>query len=147
MFRDADEAPHRQLTAEFCGGLLAENEAGGCIFKLKQDPRITRLGRILRKTSLDELPQLLNVLKGEMSLVGPRPVPPYEVAYYEPADYGRLAALPGITGMWQTRGRCQVPFKEMDRMDIEYVRQCSLWLDLRILLRTVPTVLFGRGAS
>ena len=105
------------------------------------------MGRLLRTTSLDELPQLLNVLRGEMSLVGPRPVPPYEVAEYTESDTERLAALPGITGLWQVKGRAEVPFGEMIRMDREYVHRQSLWLDLQILVATIPAVLSGRGAK
>ena len=108
---------------------------------------MTRLGRFLRKFSLDELPQFLNVLKGEMSLVGPRPVPPYEVACYRNNDRRRLAALPGITGLWQVRGRCLVSFEEMVRMDVDYIRNASLLLDLKILLLTIPAVLSKRGAE
>ena len=111
------------------------------------DPRITRVGRVLRKTSLDELPQLFNVLKGDMSLVGPRPVPTYEVAEYQAWHRERLAALPGITGLWQVKGRCQVSFDEMIRMDIDYVRSRSLWLDVKLLFLTIPAVLSGRGAE
>ncbi len=115
-------------------------------FKLRNDPRVTRVGRFLRKTSLDEVPQLVNVLKGEMSLVGPRPVPPYEVAEYQPWQRERLAALPGITGQWQVHGRGRVTFDDMIRMDIEYVRHPSLWTDLKLLVLTVPAVLSRRGA-
>jgi lipopolysaccharide/colanic/teichoic acid biosynthesis glycosyltransferase len=115
--------------------------------KLTNDPRITRIGHLLRKTSLDEIPQFLNVLRGEMSLVGPRPVPTYEVAEYQAWHYQRLAAAPGLTGLWQVTGRGQVSFDEMIEMDIEYVRNKSLWLDLKILVLTVFVVLSGRGAS
>jgi lipopolysaccharide/colanic/teichoic acid biosynthesis glycosyltransferase len=101
----------------------------------------------LRKTSLDELPQLFNVIKGEMSLVGPRPVPTYEVAEYQSRHRERLAALPGITGLWQVLGRSQVSFEEMIALDIEYVRARSLWLDIKILCLTIPAVLSGRGAD
>jgi lipopolysaccharide/colanic/teichoic acid biosynthesis glycosyltransferase len=97
--------------------------------------------------SLDELPQLLNILRGEMSLVGPRPVPIYEVAEYKPEHWQRLAALPGLTGLWQITARSQVPFDEMIRLDIEYVRRQSLWLDFKILLGTIPAVLLCRGAK
>ena len=102
---------------------------------------------MLRRTSLDELPQLLNVLKGEMSLVGPRPVPPYEAAAYQEWHRERLAALPGITGLWQVKGRGTVTFTEMVRLDIEYVRRQSLWLDIKLLLATIPAVMSGRGAE
>ena len=119
----------------------------GAPFKLTHDPRVTRVGRLLRRTSLDELPQLFNVLKGEMSLVGPRPVPPYEVAQYHEPDAERLAAVPGITGLWQVNGRGDVPFAEMIRLDREYVRNQTVWLDLKILLATIPAIVSGRGAK
>jgi lipopolysaccharide/colanic/teichoic acid biosynthesis glycosyltransferase len=108
---------------------------------------VTRVGQVLRQASLDELPQLVNVLKGEMSLVGPRPVPTYEVAHYQARHYARLAALPGLTGIWQVKGRCKVPFDEMIRMDVEYVSNQSLWLDLKLLWLTIPAVVSRRGAE
>jgi lipopolysaccharide/colanic/teichoic acid biosynthesis glycosyltransferase len=145
MVDRADDAVHREYTREWVRGRAAPS-AGGT-FKLTADPRVTRVGRMLRRTSLDELPQVVNVLKGEMSLVGPRPVPLYEVEGYEAAHYERLAALPGITGLWQVRGRCQVPFEQMIRLDIEYVRRASLLLDLKILLLTIPAVISARGAD
>src|SRR4029077_9855724 len=101
----------------------------------------------LRKFSLDELPQLLNVLTGDMSLVGPRPVPPYAVPRYCTGHHKRLAALPGITGCWQVKALCQVSFEEMIRMDVEYIRNASLWFDLKILFLTIPAVLSRRGAE
>lgn len=116
------------------------------IFKIRQDPRITHLGGILRRTSIDELPNLFNVLKGEMSLVGPRPPLEREVAHYDVHHMQRLAATPGITGLWQINGRSEVGFEEMVDMDLEYIRRWSLWLDLRILLKTPIAVLGGRGA-
>jgi lipopolysaccharide/colanic/teichoic acid biosynthesis glycosyltransferase len=146
MVTNADQSLHESYVREFREG--RNNGSGnGTAFKLSNDSRVTRFGRILRKTSLDELPQLVNVLKGDMSLVGPRPVPTYEVALYANSHYERLSALPGITGLWQVKGRCQVPFEEMMRMDIEYARQASLWLDAKILLLTIPAVLSGRGAK
>ena len=147
MVHNADQSVHQAYAKAFVEGCVETVDGRGAKFKLTHDPRVTRVGRILRKTSLDELPQLLNVLKGEMSLVGPRPVPTYEVAAYQAWHFERLAALPGITGLWQVNGRGQVSFEEMIRMDIEYVRHRSLWLDLRILLLTVPAVLSGRGAE
>ena len=110
------------------------------------DPRITRVGRFLRRWSLDELPQLFNVLRGEMSLVGPRPPLPSEVAQYEDWQLGRLRAVPGLTGLWQVSGRSEVPFHDMVRLDLHYIRNWSLGLDLEILLRTIPAVLTNRGA-
>jgi exopolysaccharide biosynthesis polyprenyl glycosylphosphotransferase len=122
------------------------NEAQGPIFKMKHDPRVTRVGRVLRRTSLDELPQLWNVLRGEMSLVGPRPPLPKEVERYEAWHQARLRAVPGITGLWQVSGRSHLGFDEMTRLDIEYLNVWSLALDLRILVRTVVAVVFAHGA-
>lgn len=116
------------------------------IFKIRQDPRITRLGSILRRTSIDELPNLFNVLRGEMSIVGPRPPLEREVAHYDARHMQRLAATPGITGLWQINGRSEVGFEEMVELDLEYIRRWSFWLDLRILLKTPLAVLSGRGA-
>jgi lipopolysaccharide/colanic/teichoic acid biosynthesis glycosyltransferase len=113
---------------------------------MKADPRITSVGRILRRFSLDELPQLLNVLRGDMSLVGPRPPLPAEVAEYEDWQLGRLRAVPGVTGLWQVSGRSEVPFHDMVRLDLHYIRNWSLALDVEILMRTVPAVLSSRGA-
>lgn len=147
MSANADSRVHEDYIRDFVAGRVQPSEENGGQFKLTKDPRVTRVGRVLRRTSLDELPQLFNVLKGQMSLVGPRPVPPYEVACYRNGENKRLAALPGITGLWQVNGRCRVSFEEMIRMDLEYVRNASLWLDLRILLLTIPAVLCGRGAE
>jgi len=126
--------------------LLDQNESGGVIFKMKQDPRITRTDRIIRKLSLDELPQLWNVLKGDMSLVGPRPPVPKEVAEYEYTDRRRLEAIPGITCIWQVSGRSEIDFKGQVRLDVQYIENQSFWGDIKILLKTVPAVLFGKGA-
>lgn len=147
MVHNADESIHQAHIKAFVAGQTEVAEADDAKFKLKNDFRITRVGKLLRRTSLDELPQLLNVLKGEMSLVGPRPVPVYEVAEYEPWHHERLLALPGITGLWQVKGRGRVTFDEMVRMDIEYTRTQSLWLDLQLLCLTIPSVLSGRGAK
>lgn len=147
MVRDADQTKHQAYIEAFVNGRLETSDGPGPKFKLTGDPRVTGVGRILRKTSLDELPQLVNVLRGEMSLVGPRPVPTYEVAGYQAWHRERLAALPGITGLWQVKGRGQVSFEEMIRLDIAYVRHQSLWLDLKILVLTIPAVLAGRGAE
>jgi lipopolysaccharide/colanic/teichoic acid biosynthesis glycosyltransferase len=122
------------------------NEADGPIFKIKEDPRRTRVGRWLRRFSLDEFPQFYNVLRGEMSLIGPRPALPEEVAQYQPWHMRRLEVAPGITGLWQVSGRSDLPFDEMALLDIYYAEQWSLSLDLKILLRTIPTVIFGDGA-
>jgi exopolysaccharide biosynthesis polyprenyl glycosylphosphotransferase len=114
---------------------------------LDHDPRVTRVGRFLRRTSIDELPQLLNVLKGEMSLVGPRPLPEEEDAMVDGWARGRLDLTPGITGLWQVLGRNSIPFEEMVKLDYAYVTNWSLWMDLRLLLRTMPVVLRRRGAK
>ena len=147
MRPNADPSVHEAYIRDFVAGRVQPTEESGGKFKLTNDPRVTRVGRLLRRTSLDELPQLFNVLKGQMSLVGPRPVPPYEVACYRNGEHKRLAALPGITGFWQVNGRCQVSFEEMIRMDVEYIRNASLWLDMRILFQTIPAVVCGRGAE
>ena len=147
MVHGADPSLHQGHIRAFVQGQLAVRDGVCAKFKLANDVRITRVGRVLRRTSLDELPQLLNVLKGEMSLVGPRPVPPYEVAQYQASEMDRLAALPGITGLWQVNGRGEVPFSEMMRLDREYVRNQSLWLDVKILAATIPAVVSGRGAK
>lgn len=123
-----------------------QGDRDGLCFKAKDDPRITRVGRFLRRTSLDELPQLWNVLRGEMSLVGPRPALPAEVAAYPAPARERLAALPGITGEWQVSGRADISFDDMIALDVGYVRHPSLRRDISILLRTVRVVLDGRGA-
>jgi lipopolysaccharide/colanic/teichoic acid biosynthesis glycosyltransferase len=118
----------------------------GVIFKDREDPRRTRVGSFLRKTSLDEIPNLINVLRGEMSVVGPRPPLPSEFEHYEDWEKARLEATPGITGVWQVRGRSDIDFDEMVLMDLYYIENWSLRLDLQILLRTIPAVLFRRGA-
>ena len=128
------------------GEVMAHNETDGPVFKMRNDPRVTRVGVFLRRTSLDELPQLINVLKGEMSLVGPRPPLPREVEQYRPSDHVRLAVKPGLTCLWQIRGRSQVGFDQWMEFDREYVNNMSLWLDLQILVRTVWVVLSCRGA-
>jgi lipopolysaccharide/colanic/teichoic acid biosynthesis glycosyltransferase len=147
MIQNADSSVHEAYIRDFVEGRAQASAENGGKFKLTNDPRVTGIGRILRKFSLDELPQLLNVLQGDMSLVGPRPVPPYEVAGYRDGDHKRLAALPGITGLWQVKGRCKVSFEGMIQLDLEYIRKASLWLDVKILLATIPAVLSGRGAE
>ncbi|HEX8967586.1 MAG TPA: sugar transferase [Chloroflexota bacterium] len=126
--------------------LLEYNEAEGPIFKMRDDPRRTRVGAFMRRWSIDELPQLWSVLKGDMSLVGPRPATPREVALYEDWQLHRLDTLPGITGLWQVSGRSELGFSEQVLMDITYIENWSIGLDLRILLRTIPAVLSGKGA-
>jgi lipopolysaccharide/colanic/teichoic acid biosynthesis glycosyltransferase len=146
MRRDSDPEIHKEYLRRFRNGAM-ESGPKRAPFKLSRDPRVTRTGQFLRKTSLDELPQLINVIKGEMSLVGPRPVPSYEVELYDEPHYSRLAARPGITGIWQVYGRSRVPFEEMVRMDIEYVRQSSIWCDVKLLLLTLTSVVSFKGAA
>lgn len=143
MRSDSDPRIHQEyLKALIKDGAAHEvDKDGKPIFKMTNDPRITRVGRFIRKTSIDELPQLLNVLKGEMSLVGPRPSIPYEVAEYEAWHLRRLNIRPGITGLWQVSGRSRLSYEEMIRLDIRYVEEWSLWLDIKILFKTVPVVL------
>jgi exopolysaccharide biosynthesis polyprenyl glycosylphosphotransferase len=126
--------------------LLALNEADGPLFKMRDDPRLTRVGRWIRRASLDELPQFVNVLRGEMSLVGPRPPLSSEVARYQGWQRKRLSVKPGITGLWQVSGRSDLAFDEMCLLDIYYIENWSLWLDVRIILRTIPQFFLGRGA-
>jgi lipopolysaccharide/colanic/teichoic acid biosynthesis glycosyltransferase len=126
--------------------LLDRNESGGVTFKMKRDPRITRVGRIIRKLSIDELPQLYNVLKGDMSLVGPRPPVPREVKEYDLKDRKRLEVIPGITCIWQVSGRSDIDFEGQVRLDIQYLESQSFWGDIVLLLKTIPAVLSGRGA-
>ena len=138
MIEDAEERQQE---------LLHLNEMDGPVFKLSKDPRVTRFGRFLRRFSLDELPQLWNVLKGDMSLVGPRPPIPDEVRQYQRWQRRRLSMKPGLTCLWQISGRNQVDFDRWMRLDLEYIDSWSPWLDMKILLKTVPAVLTGRGAS
>ena len=126
--------------------LLGENERTGPVFKMRQDPRVTRVGRVLRKFSLDEVPQLLNVLRGEMSLVGPRPALPREVALYTPEQRHRLSVTPGLTGLWQVSGRANLSFEKSMELDLEYIHRQSFAFNLVLLVRTVPAVVFGHGA-
>jgi len=128
--------------------LAVLNEMSGPVFKLSHDPRITRVGKVLRKYSIDELPQLVNVLRGEMSLVGPRPLPVDEVKRFDDlAHRRRLSVRPGLTCLWQISGRNEVKdFRDWVRLDLEYIDHWSFWLDLKILWRTVPVVLKGAGA-
>ena len=128
------------------GKLKSFNEVKGPAFKIKDDPRITRIGKFIRKYSLDELPQLLNVLKGEMSLIGPRPPLPNEVEQYTDWDWRRLEVVPGITGLWQVSGRSELTFEQWVNLDIYYIENWSLWMDLKILLKTIPVVIKGEGA-
>lgn len=147
MYPHTGQSLHEEYMKNFISGSVETGkpqERGDCVYKLTHDPRVTPLGRFLRKTSLDELPQLINVLKGDMSLVGPRPPIPYEVARYQTWHRDRLLAMPpGITGLWQVEGRSKVTFDDMVRLDIQYSMSWSLWLDFKILLRTPRAVLIG----
>jgi lipopolysaccharide/colanic/teichoic acid biosynthesis glycosyltransferase len=147
MIPRADPSLHQAFISAFVKGQVEPSNTNGAQFKLNRDPRVTRVGRVLRKTSLDELPQFINVLKGDMSLVGPRPPIPYEVELYQDWHKRRLEVLPGITGWWQVKGRSQVSFDDMVRMDLYYIEHASLALDLQILLMTPRAVLSGRGAA
>jgi len=127
--------------------LEAHNEATGPVFKIREDPRITWVGRVLRRLSIDELPQLINVLRGDMSLVGPRPLPMRDVSRFsQPALMRRFSVYPGITGLWQVSGRSELTFDDWIRLDLQYIDEWSFQLDLRILLRTIPAVVHGKGA-
>jgi lipopolysaccharide/colanic/teichoic acid biosynthesis glycosyltransferase len=132
---DSDPVAHQQLAAAW---FAADDSVRG--YRTHRDSRVTRMGGFLRKTSLDELPQLINVLRGEMSLVGPRPAIPYELAYYAPAHFERQKLLPGITGLWQVNRRDRLSADEMMKLDLKYLSVCSLWVDLKILALTVPAV-------
>jgi lipopolysaccharide/colanic/teichoic acid biosynthesis glycosyltransferase len=128
--------------------LLQYNEMSGPVFKMTNDPRVTRVGKWLRKFSIDELPQLWNVFKGDMSLVGPRPPLPDEVENYTAWQRRKLSMRPGITCLWQARGRSKIAdFNEWMRLDLEYIDNWSLWLDFKIILQTIPVVLLGIGAK
>jgi lipopolysaccharide/colanic/teichoic acid biosynthesis glycosyltransferase len=150
MYVNNDSKKHQEYVRQLISGTAEKQSTssnGDGIFKLTNDPRITRIGSFLRRTSLDELPQFLNVLRGEMSLVGPRPPVPYEVEAYATWHRKRLLeAKPGITGLWQIYGRSKVGFDDMVRLDLQYARQSSAWLDLKILLQTPKAVIAGDGA-
>jgi exopolysaccharide biosynthesis polyprenyl glycosylphosphotransferase len=140
-FRSMEKDAHKKLLE-----LKNQNEVDGPIFKIRNDPRITRIGKFLRKYSLDELPQLFNVVIGDMSLVGPRPLPIDQIEKEDLRQLQRLEVRPGITGLWQIRGRSDLSFQRLVKWDVWYINNWSLWLDLRILFQTVPVVLYGRGA-
>lgn len=125
---------------------MKNDHTNSITFKMKNDPRVTWIGKIIRKGSIDELPQLWSVLKGDMSLVGPRPPVPSEVAEYTLADRRRLDAMPGLTCIWQVSGRGEIPFPQQVKLDVEYIESQSVWLDIKLLLQTVPAVLLGKGA-
>jgi lipopolysaccharide/colanic/teichoic acid biosynthesis glycosyltransferase len=147
-----EQPPHNLNSREAAGEIEDQDDPNDQhsgprpYYKMIGDPRVTRVGRLLRRSSLDELPQLWNVLRGDMSLVGPRPPIPYEVEHYPAEWFGRFAVKPGITGLWQVSGRSSVTLDEMVRLDIEYARRRTVWLNILILARTIPTVLLARGA-
>jgi lipopolysaccharide/colanic/teichoic acid biosynthesis glycosyltransferase len=144
MRADADPGIH----AEYLRALMrGQAGASNGLFKVPRDPRVTSVGAFLRRSSLDELPQLWNVLRGEMSLIGPRPEVAYALDHYEPWMYRRFEVLPGMTGLWQVSGRGRIGPREMLRLDVEYADRCDLGLDLEILARTIPAVLQGTGAG
>jgi len=150
MLSNMDDQIHREYVTNLIKGNLEKINQGDIetpLYKMKSDPRVTPIGKIIRKTSIDELPQFFNVLKGEMSLVGPRPPIPYEVEKYEPWHLRRILEVkPGITGLWQVDGRSKTSFDDMVRLDLRYVQNWSLWLDLKILLKTVKAVVHPKGA-
>ena len=138
MYRDAEARKE---------ALMAQNESkDGVIFKMKNDPRVTRVGRFIRRFSIDEAPQVLNVLVGDLAVVGPRPPVPREVALYTLEDRKRLHVKPGLTCLWQIQGRSDIPFKQQVRLDLRYIQSQSIWKDVMIILKTVPAVLLGKGA-
>lgn len=143
MFAHADQAVHRQFAKQYING----HNGGQAVYKLNGDGRITRVGKWLRRTSLDELPQLFNVLSGEMSLVGPRPAVDYEVEQYSQWQLKRLAVVPGLTGLAQISGRSGLTFEKIARVDIEYIERRSLVLDVWIMLQTIPVVLKAKCAA
>jgi lipopolysaccharide/colanic/teichoic acid biosynthesis glycosyltransferase len=150
MVHNADPSLHQDYVKSFINdekkGMTESQGEETYIKKLVHDPRITRVGRFLRKTSLDEIPQFLNILKGDMSLVGPRPAIPYEVAEYKPWHFQRLRGMQGLTGLWQVTARSSSDFDDMVRLDIEYLENQSIWSDLKIVLKTPYTVLSCKGA-
>jgi lipopolysaccharide/colanic/teichoic acid biosynthesis glycosyltransferase len=148
MHAGAGHDPHRAYVLELItNGPASEGHGTTKLYKLTGDLRVTRVGRWLRRSSLDELPQLWNVLRGDMSLVGPRPSLPYETERYPEQWHRRFTVKPGITGLWQVSGRCQLTWEQMIELDLEYVARRTFWLNVRILLRTVPVVLMGKGAA
>jgi lipopolysaccharide/colanic/teichoic acid biosynthesis glycosyltransferase len=145
MRQNADQSVHLQAVQRFVSGQAVSDDPEAR-FKMTNDKRVTRIGALLRRMSLDELPQLINVLRGEMSLVGPRPAIPYELQYYKEWHHQRNTVQPGITGMWQVYGRSIVGFDESMTLDVRYVNELSFWLDVKLILLTIPTMLMQRGA-
>lgn len=148
MYQNSDEAAHREVVVKYMNGQKLNDTRGGHMpYKQVDDPRITRIGRFIRKTSIDELPQFFNVLRGEMTLVGPRPPLPYEVELYSMHDWLRLSGKPGLTGAWQVYGRSRVAFKGMVEMDIDYLQHQSFWEDLKLIALTIPVMIQSRGGA
>ncbi len=148
MYTNSDSAAHREKIIKYMSGEKLNNDGNTMLaYKDARDPRITPIGRFIRKTSLDELPQFLNVLRGEMTLVGPRPPLPYEVELYGSRDWLRLSGKPGLTGTWQVYGRSRVTFQDMVEMDIKYLQDQSLWEDIKLIFLTVPVMVFARGGA
>jgi len=147
MCINGDDTEHRSYVRKLinAGNPYEGGKNGKLLFKISDDSRVTRVGRLIRKYSVDEFPQLFNVLRGEMSLVGPRPPLPYEYEDYTDWDRKRLDGIPGITGLWQVKGKNMVSFDEMVELDIHYLRNWSLWLDIKIIFRTIPAMLKGGG--
>jgi lipopolysaccharide/colanic/teichoic acid biosynthesis glycosyltransferase len=145
MASEASQQKHKDYVLQLIASDAADQD--GELFKLSADNRVTRVGKWLRRSSLDELPQLWNVVLGQMSLVGPRPTIEYEVENYPPSWFARFAVRPGMTGLWQVSGRSKLTYEQMVQLDIEYARSRSLWLNVKILFRTIPAVLFARGAA
>jgi len=150
MYVNSDDSVHRDAVVKYMNGQEMNGGTAAAIkfqFKLSDDPRVTRVGRFIRKASIDELPQFFNILRGEMTLVGPRPPLPYEVEYYTPFHWLRLSGKPGLTGIWQVHGRSRVDFQSMVEMDIEYLQHQSFWEDLKLIALTVPVMIQGRGGA
>jgi lipopolysaccharide/colanic/teichoic acid biosynthesis glycosyltransferase len=149
MYDHCDDNFHRQAIEHYINDRALNEicDAAGMRYKVVKDPRITRVGRFIRKTSIDELPQFFNVLQGKMTLVGPRPALPYEVEQYRSRDRLRLCGKPGLTGFWQIYGRSRVPFSCMVEMDIAYLQKQSLWEDLKLIVLTVPVMIKGHGGA
>jgi len=148
MYVDSDDSLHREAIAKYMSGQqLVDSPTSDLSYKKVDDPRVTRVGRFLRKASIDELPQFFNVLRGEMALVGPRPPLPYEVESYNLYQKMRLSGKPGLTGPWQVYGRSRVPFETMIEMDIDYLRHQTLREDLKLIALTVPVMIVGRGGA
>jgi lipopolysaccharide/colanic/teichoic acid biosynthesis glycosyltransferase len=148
MYVDSDDSIHREAIEKYMNGeRVSDSATTALLYKRADDPRVTRVGRFLRKTSIDELPQFFNVLRGEMTLVGPRPPLPYEVERYSSRDLLRLSGKPGLTGFWQVYGRSTVTFQSMIEMDISYLEKQSLSVDLKLIALTIPVMVLGRGGA